>query len=179
MFSIFRLRIYVSSFLDFLFLYPVNEVLYKIKTNFISFKKSFRSIFLFKLFINESFVYCNYHKKNFFNTIPFTSLFGKNGNQFGRNKIQFGTNDIQFDTNKNQFGINDIQFGRNKNQFKRIMKLISCFLLAFFTFWHNFKKFSFLNSCNIYIYIILLVTNNINMYIYSDPTGDLIYIMET
>ena len=53
------------------------------------------------------------------------------------------------------------------------MKLISCFLLAIFIFWHDFKKFSFLNSYN--TYIVLLVTNNINMYIYSDPIGDPIF----
>ena len=29
------------------------------------------------------------------NSIPFTSLFGKNEIQYGRNEIQFGTNEIQ------------------------------------------------------------------------------------
>ena len=60
-----------------------------------------------------------------------------------------------------------------------LMKLISYFLLAIFIFWHNFKKFSFFNSYNM---LVLLVTNNINMYIYSDPIGDPLFrlnIMET
>ena len=60
-----------------------------------------------------------------------------------------------------------------------LMTHISCFLLAIFTFWHNFQKI-FLKI--LIIYIVLLITNNINMYIYSDPIGDPIFrpnIMET
>ena len=52
------------------------------------------------------------------------------------------------------------------------MKLVSYFLLAIFIFWHSFKKFSFLNSYNI---LDLLVTNNINMYIYSEPS-EILYL---
>ena len=44
-----------------------------------------------------------------------------------------------------------------------LIKFISCFLLAIFIFWHNFKKISFLNFYNI---LFLLVTNNININIY-------------
>ena len=54
-------------------------------------------------------------------SIPFTSLFGKNEIQFGTNENQFGRNEIQIDINET----------------------ISCFLLAIFIFWHNLKKFSF------------------------------------
>ena len=96
-------------------------------------------------------------EKHWCNTIPFTSLFGKNKNQFGTNENQCGTNEIQCGTNENQFGRNEIQIDINET--------ISCFLLAIFIFWHNFKKFSFLimetkdainyNIC-IYIYIYIL-----------------------
>ena len=101
----------------------------------------------------------------------YTSLFGKNENQFGRNEIQFGTNEIQFGTNEiqfgtneNQCGTNEIQFGTNENQFGTneiqidINETISCFLLTIFIFWHNFKKFSFLNSYNTYI-VLLYISN--------------------
>ena len=84
-------------------------------------------------------------------SIPFTSLFGKNENQFGINKIQFGTNENQFGTNEIQFGTNENQFGRNEIQID-INETISCFLLAIFIFWHNLKKFSFLNSYNMHVY---------------------------
>ena len=66
-------------------------------------------------------------------SIPFTSLFGKNEIQFSTNENQFGTNEIQFGTNENQFGRNEIQIDINKT--------ISCFLLAIFIFLHNLKKF--------------------------------------
>ena len=82
------------------------------------------------------------------NTIPFASLFGRNENQFGRNENQFGRNEIQFGPNENQFGRNEIQIDINKT--------ISCFLLAIFIFWHNFKKFSFLNSYNIHVYSFII-----------------------
>ena len=124
-----------------------------------------------------------------FSTIPFTSLFGRNKiqfgrneNQFGTNEIQFGRNEIQFGTNENQCRTNEIQFGTNENQFGRneiqidINETIFCFLLAIFIFWHNFKKRSFLNSYNIHVYsFIIVVTNNINMYIYSDTIIDPIF----
>ena len=96
-------------------------------------------------------------------TIPFISLFGTNENQFGTNEIQFGTNESQFGTNENQCGTNEIQFGTNEIQSEiqidrneiqiDINETISCFLLAIFIFWHNFKKFSFLNSYNIRVYV--------------------------
>ena len=87
--------------------------------------------------------------------IPFTSLFGKNENQFGTNENQFGTNENQCGTNENQFGTNEIQFGRNEIQID-INETISCFLLAIFIFWHNFKKFSFLNSYNKHVYSFII-----------------------
>ena len=74
-------------------------------------------------------------------SIPFTNLFGTNENQFGKNENQFGTNE-------NQCGRNEIQIDINES--------ISCFLLAIFIFWHNFKKFSFLNSYNIHVYSFII-----------------------
>ena len=111
------------------------------------------------------------------NTIPFTSLFGRNEIQFGTIENQFGTNEIQFGTNENQFwqcSTNKIQFGRNEIQID-IHETISCFLLAIFIFWHNLKKFSFLDSYNMHVYSFI-------MCIYSNPIGDPIFgpnIMET
>ena len=84
-------------------------------------------------------------------TILFTSLFDKNENQFGINENQCGTNENQCGTNEIQFGTIKNQFGRNEIQID-INETISCFLLAIFIFWHNFKKISFLNSYNMRVY---------------------------
>ena len=81
--------------------------------------------------------------ENYINTIPFTSLFGTNENQFGTNEIQFGTNE-------NQFGRNEIQIDINETT------CISYFLLPIFIFWHNFEKFSFLNSYNMHVYSFII-----------------------
>ena len=80
---------------------------------------------------------------------------------------------MKFNLAEKKFKLAEMKF--NLAQIKlslALTKFISCFLLAIFIFWHNFKKPSFLYSYN----IILLVTNNINIYIetlseelYLDP----------
>ena len=104
-------------------------------------------------------------------TIPFTSLFGTNEiqfgtnenqcgtneNQCGTNENQCGTNENQCGTNENQCGTNEIQFGRNEIQIDINETInISCFLLAIFIFWHNLKKFSFLNFYNMHLYSFII-----------------------
>ena len=107
-------------------------------------------------FVQCSFCNCDINLESIRKAIiPFTSLFGKNENQFGTNEIQFGTNENQCGTNENQCGTNEIQYGRNEIQID-INETISCFLLAIFIFWHNLKKFSFLNSYNKHVYSFII-----------------------
>ena len=88
--------------------------------------------------------------------------------------------EIKFNLAEMKFNLAEMKINLAEMKFNlTLMKLISYFLLAVFVFWHNFKKFSFFNSYNI---LVLLVTNNINMYIYGDPIGDPIFrpnIIET
>ena len=99
--------------------------------------------------------------------------------KFNLAQITFNLAQMTFNLAQMKFNLAEMKINLEEMKFNlTLMKLISCFLLAIFIFWHNFKKISFLNS---YIYS-LLVTNNINMYIYSDPIEDPIFrpnIMET
>ena len=60
----------------------------------------------------------------------------------------------QMKFNLAEMKINVAQMKCNLAQMKfnlTLMKLIIYFLFAIFIFWHNFKKFSFLNSYNILV----------------------------
>ena len=94
--------------------------------------------------------------------------------------MKFNLGEMKINLAPMKFNLVQIKFNLEEMKFNlTLMKLISYFLLAIFIFWHNFKKFSFFNSYNM---LVLLVTNNINIYIYSKLIGDPVFrpnIMET
>ena len=99
--------------------------------------------------------------------------------KFNLARMKFNLAEMKFNLAEMKINLVEMKFNLT------LMKLISCFLLSIFVFCHNFKKFYFSNSYNIYS---LLVKNDIHMYIYDDPIGalyldpyygDLIYIYST
>ena len=69
-----------------------------------------------------------------------------------------------------KFNLAEMKFDLAQMKFNlTLMKLISCFLL--FSYFGIISNFLFLNSYN----IVLLLTNNVNIYIYSNPIKDYIF----
>ena len=58
---------------------------------------------------------------------------------------------------KMKINLAQMKFNLAQMKFKLTFnETISCFLFAIFIFWHNFKKFSFLNSYNMHVYSFII-----------------------